>query len=124
MRLPPAGIYAIPVTPRFHVSHQWLEWFSRRGLRIVVGVYFRIPDDETVWVGDWPPYNHQAMAASEAVAVFMAAEDRLGWEVVIPRPIAAREIHRIKRLTHVPGRRFSQRVKARRSSTCDSCTDE
>jgi hypothetical protein len=40
---------------------------KRRGQAAIVGVYFRIPDEEVVWVGH---YNqaHRRMTAAEAVA--------------------------------------------------------
>lgn len=73
----PGGIYAMPVTRNFYVSHQWLRELKRRGHGLMVGVYFRIPDDEAVWVGH---YNqaHQVMTAAEAAATFSAAENREG----------------------------------------------
>lgn len=57
---------------------------------MVIAIYFRIPDDEEVWVGH---YNqaHRRMTAAEALAEFMVANNREGWEVIIPRRIAAKE---------------------------------
>src|SRR3954452_19977391 len=88
----PAGIFAVPVTRNFYVSHQWLRELSRRGRGPIVGVYFRIPDSEAVWVGH---YNqaHQEMTAAVAAATVSASENREGWEVIIPRCIASKEIH-------------------------------
>jgi hypothetical protein len=84
--------------------------------------YFRVADDQPVWVGH---YNrgHRWMLASEAVAEFMAAEDAKGWEVVIPRRIEAGEIHRVRRLPQVIGWRFFPSAKGTSPRcTCKFCT--
>src|SRR5262245_29198728 len=75
---------------------------TRRNPGPIVGVYFRIANEERVWVGH---HNqaHRWLSAAEAVAAFLAAEDALGWEVVVPRRIDAAEIHRARRLPQVLG---------------------
>jgi len=62
----PGGVFAVPVTRNFYVSHQWLRELKRRNQGPIAAVYFRIPDDERVWVGH---YNqvHRWLSASEAV---------------------------------------------------------
>lgn len=47
------GIYALPVRPDFVVTHLWLRALKRRNGGLVLGVCFRIPDDEPVWVGHY-----------------------------------------------------------------------
>jgi hypothetical protein len=85
----PGGIFAMPVTRNFYVSHQWLRELKRRGQGSIAGVYFRIADDESVWVGH---YNqaHRLMTAAAAAAEFSASENREGWEVIVPRRVASR----------------------------------
>src|ERR1700716_869562 len=87
----PGGVFAVPVTRNFYVSHQWLRELKRRNRGSIAGVYFRVPDKEPVWVGH---YNqaHRWVSASEAVAEFLDAQDAQGWEVIIPRRIEAGEI--------------------------------
>src|SRR3954468_748530 len=82
----PGGVFAVPVTRNFYVSHQWLRELKRRNQGSIVGVYFRVPDDNRVWIGHYRQ-AHCWLSASEAVAEFAAAEDPQGWEVVIPRRI-------------------------------------
>jgi len=98
-------VFAMPVTDNFYVSHQWLRELKRNGQRSIVGVYFRIPDDETVLVGH---YNqaHAEMSASEAVGAVFNSENAEGYEVIIRRKIDATEIHDLKRLPHVIGWRY------------------
>lgn len=116
----PGGIYAVPVTRDFYVSHQWLRELKRGGARRVSAVYFRVPDDESVFVGHYG-HSHRPMTAAEAVAVFNSAESRLGWEVVIPRRIVVKEIHRVRALRQIVGWRVHPQSKGSRPCTCTFC---
>ena len=117
----PGGIFAVPVTQNFYISHQWLRELRRRGVRTFVGVYFRIPDETVVWVGHyWEP--HRQMSAAEAVALFRTAEDRQGWQVLVPQAIAAKQVHRIRALPQVLGWRYAPDAKGQRPCGCDFCT--
>jgi len=117
----PGGIFAVPVTRNFYVSHQWLRELKRRTQGPIAGIYFRVPDDERVWVGHYNQ-GHQWMSASEAAGEFMVAEDAKGWQVIIPRRIEASEIHRIRQLPQVIGWRFSPSAKGKPPfCTCKFC---
>lgn len=72
-----SGIFAVPVTRDFFVSHQWLRELRRGGKRTFAGIYFRVPDDEIVWLGHYGQ-AHTPVSAAEAVALFMSADDRQG----------------------------------------------
>ncbi len=67
----------------------------RRSAGSISGVYFRIPDEEAVWVGHYGQ-AHRWMTAAQAVCEFSSAEDARGWEVVIPRRIQADELHAVR----------------------------
>lgn len=116
----PGGIFAVPVTRNFYVSHQWLRELKRDGQRTIAAVYFRIDDDTTVWVGH---YNSpaRAMTAAEAVAEFMSSESREGWQVVIPERIDSRKITRIRTLRQLIGWRYAPDAKGRLPCPCDYC---
>jgi hypothetical protein len=117
----PGGVFAVPVTRNFHVSHQWLRELKRRNQGPIAAVYFRISDAERVWVGHYNQ-GHRWMLASEAVAEFVAAEDAQGWEVVIPRRIEASEIHKTRRIPQVIGWRFFPKAKGKPPfCTCKFC---
>jgi hypothetical protein len=116
----PGGVFAVPVSPNFYFSHQWLRELKRRNAGPIAGVYFRIPDDERVWLGHYGQ-RHKWMSAAEAVAVFRKGKDLLGWEVVIPRKIAADEIHRVRRLPQVVGWRYMPGSNGRKPCGCDYC---
>jgi hypothetical protein len=118
----PEGVFAVPVTRNFYASHQWLRELKRRNRGPIAGIYFRIPDDQRVWVGHYGRV-HTWLSAAEAVAVFMAADDPLGWEVIVPRRIEAREIHRTRRLPQVLGWRYFPAAKGKPPfCTCKFCT--
>jgi hypothetical protein len=118
----PVGVFAVPVTRNFFVSHQWLRELGRHQSRPIAAVYFRVPDDEPVWVGHYRQVG-QLMSAADAMREFMTAEDRLGWEVVVPRSIAAREIHRTRRVPQVLGWRYWPGANGKPPfCTCRFCT--
>jgi hypothetical protein len=118
----PGGVFAVPVVRNFFVSHQWLRELKRRNTGAIVGVYFRITDDEPVWVGHYNQH-HAQMTAAESVAQFDAAEDRQGWEVVIPCRIEAKAIQRIRMLPQVIGWRYWPGAKGRKPfCACKFCS--
>lgn len=119
--LPRGGVYAMPVARNYYASHQWLRELRRRSRESIVGVYFRINDDEQVFVGHYNQ-THRWMAATQAIAQFSAAKDQMGWQVIIPRSISASEIHRIRNLPQVLGWRFFPNAKGKPPRcTCDFC---
>ncbi|HYL98915.1 MAG TPA: hypothetical protein VEZ90_08160 [Blastocatellia bacterium] len=109
----------MPVTRDFYVSHQWLRELKRRGGSSIVGVYFRVPDDQLVWVGRYNK-EHKEMSAAEAAALMMS-EKVEGYEVVIPRRIERKEIHRVKHLPQVVGWRYYPESHGRRPCGCPYC---
>lgn len=118
----PGGVFALPVVRCFFVSHQWLRELKRRNAGPLVGVYFRILDEEKVWIGHYGR-NHCELSAAEAVHEFDSAEDAQGWEVVIPRRIEAADIHRIRSLPQVVGWRYYPTAKGQRPfCSCSFCT--
>jgi len=117
----PGGVFAVPVTRNFSVSHQWLRELKRRNQGAFAGVYFRLPDAEQVWVGHYRQ-THRWMSAAEAVGEFDSAADAQGWEVIIPRRIKAGELHRVRTLPQVVGWRFSPESKGKPPfCTCKFC---
>lgn len=102
--VPPRGVFAVPIGPDFFVSHQWLRELRRWQSGTLYGIYFRIPDDETVFAGR---YNaaHQAMTAAQAGAWFRDSAE-LGGEVIFGRRVTPREILRAKALPQVVGWRY------------------
>ena len=98
------GVFALPVISNFLITHQWVRELKRQGFRTAVGVYFRIPDDQVVLAGQ---YNEEKKpcSASEAATRFHS-EQKLGFETVVPRSIAAGEIHAVRSLPQTLGWRY------------------
>lgn len=118
----PRGVFAAPVTSNFYASHQWIRELRRRNRGPIVGVYLRIPDEQPVYIGHYGQ-AHQCLSAADAVAQFAGADDPLGWEVLIPRRIEPKEIHRTRRVAQVVGWRFYPKAKGKPPfCTCKFCT--
>jgi hypothetical protein len=114
------GVYAMPVLPNYFISHQWLREMKRRGVRTMMGVYFRIPDREAVVVGHFGQ-AHVPMTAARASRVIMDAADPRGYEVVIPRRIEAAELHAIRPVPQVIGWRYFPGAHGKRVCGCPVC---
>jgi hypothetical protein len=114
-------VFAMPVTRNFYVSHQWLRELKRRSRGAIVGIYFRIPDDETVWIGHYKQAHRQMMAAEAAAAVHDTGDTAEGFEVLIPRRITAKEIHRVKTLPQVIGWRYYPNSHGKHPCGCSFC---
>jgi hypothetical protein len=117
----PRGIFAMPVTRNFYVSHQWLrELKGKKAGGTIAAVYFRIADAEMVSVGH---YNqaHQLITAAEALDTMSRSGSAEGFEVIIHRRIEASEIHRVRILRQVIGWRFYPAAKGRKPCGCEFC---
>ena len=114
------GVFAMPVTRNFYVSHQWLRELKRKGGGSIAGVYFRIDDDEVVSIGH---YNqaHQQMTAAEAVGAVMSTPSPEGFEVIIGRKILASEIHRVRELPQIVGWRYYPTSHGKKPCGCPFC---
>jgi hypothetical protein len=114
------GVFAMPVTRNFYVSHQWLRELKRRGVGPIAGVYFRVPDSQTVHVGH---YNqaHQEMTAAQAAALIHEMSPAEGFEVIIPRRIEPREIRRTRRLPQIVGWRYFPGAHGKKPCGCPFC---
>lgn len=114
------GVFAMPVTRNYFVSHQWLRELKRRGDRTFVAIHFRLLDDQIVRVGHYGN-THQIVTAAEAVAIIMAAGNAEGYEVIIPRSVRAGEIHAVRPVRQVVGWRYSPDSHSRKPCGCSYC---
>src|SRR5437868_6454943 len=76
--VPEPGIFATPVARNFFISHQWLRELKRGGAGPIVGVYFRLLDDQLVWIAHYRD-AHQQMTAAQAAGLFMHHESLEGF---------------------------------------------
>lgn len=99
------GIFFMPVTHDFFISHQWLRELKRRGIRTFVGVYFKLDSKEIVWFGKYHE-KHRNLELGKALSEFRNASDKLGFEFLIERKIHSKEIHKIRHLPQTVGWRY------------------
>lgn len=115
------GVYAMPVLENFVVSNQWLRELKRAsGSRTLSAIHFRVPDAEIVLMGHYSQ-EHVEVTAAEAAGAIMHAEDPLGMEIIIPRAIAAKEIHKIRSVPQVVGWRYFPGANGRKVCGCPVC---
>jgi hypothetical protein len=116
----PLGVFALPVVANFYASHQWLRELKRKGVRTIVAVYFRIPDEELVWLGHYREV-HERMTAARAGGFLANLAEFEGFEVVIPRKIRPSEVHRTAELPQVLGWRYFPGAHGRKPCGCEFC---
>ncbi len=106
------GVYATPVVPNFAITHQWARELKRQGVRTLICVQFKIPDEERVLVGK---YNGEKleMTASEALGTILEHSDPMGLEVVILRKVLSREITRTYLAPRITGWRYYPAAKGK-----------
>jgi hypothetical protein len=106
------GVYATSVVPSFATAHQWSREMKRRGMRALICVQFKIPDEDPVLVG---AYNGEKveMTPAEALGAVLKHTDPMGLEVVVPRKIDAREITRTYLAPQITGWRYYPAAKGK-----------
>ncbi len=115
-----SGVYSMAVTEDFFISHQWLRELKAEGARTIVGVYFRIPDEETVAVGHYGK-KPVLVSAAEAVGIIRSVENAEGYEVLIPRRIQPSEISKIRHVPQVVGWRHYPGAHGDKPCGCPAC---
>lgn len=117
----PTGVFAMPVLPDYFASHQWLRELKRRGVRTFVGIYFRVPDAEPVFVGHYR-HAHAPMSAAAAAQLIMTAPDARGYEVIVPRRVDPTEIRTVRPVHRVVGWRYYPEAKGQQPfCRCKAC---
>ncbi|WP_436495726.1 hypothetical protein [Actinokineospora sp. HUAS TT18] len=114
------GVFCMPVLPSYVLTHQWGRELRRRGYRSTVAVRFRVPDDEPVTVSHFTRAP-VAMTAAEAAALIRAHPDPRGYEVFLPRPVRAAEIHDVRHVNKVTGWRYLPDAHGRPPCPCPCC---
>ncbi|MDO3680343.1 HEAT repeat domain-containing protein [Paenibacillus ehimensis] len=114
------GVFCMPVIHDFYASHQWLRELRRFNKKNMTAVYFKLGDEETVFFGDYHQ-KHRQGSAGQAVKAFLDREDRLGFQVIVPRKIAKNEILRSKKLSQTIGWRFYPKAKGTKRCLCPGC---
>ncbi|MGD9981106.1 MAG: hypothetical protein AB7H66_01735 [Hyphomonadaceae bacterium] len=114
------GIYAFPVLPNFTLTHQWGREIMKWKRQPMIGVYFRIPDDEVVRFGRYGRVM-RTLSAARAVGEIRKEVDARGFQIIIDRAVTADEIARIAPLRGVTGWRHKPDAHGRRPCGCPGC---
>lgn len=113
-------VYFMPVLQDHFISHQWLRELKRRGARVLVGVYFRLPSSETVWIGKYDE-PHRQVPLGESIGILRSLPDPLGFEMFVERKIEPGEILKIRHLPQKIGWRYKPRVHGTKPCACSAC---
>jgi len=114
------GVYCMPVTQNFYLSHQWLRELKRDGTKSIVGIYFKMSSDEMVFAGRYGR-RHRHITAGEAIKEIMSLDDALGYELIVDRKIEAKEIVGIKHLPQTLGWRYMPESHNKKPCSCEYC---
>lgn len=114
------GIYAFPVLPSHTLTHQWTREIMKWKRQPMIGVYFRIPDDEVVRFGRYGQVMRR-LPAARAVGEIRAQLDPRGFQIVVDRKIGPAEIARITALRGVLGWRHMPNAHGRKPCGCPAC---
>lgn len=113
-------IYAFPVLASHTLTHQWTREILKWRRQPLVGVYFRVPDDEIIEFAHYQSALVQLPAAA-AVGEVRILRDPRGFEFVLRRPVARKDITRIAPLRGVIGWRHMPDAHLRRPCGCPAC---
>jgi hypothetical protein len=114
------GVYVMPVLSSYVATHQWVRELQRSQRGPLSAVDVRLPDDESVLVGHYAT-RPEELPAARAAALLRELPDPRGWEVFLPRSIAAREVRRVRAIGQGLGWRYVPDAHGQRPCTCDGC---
>ena len=114
------GVYAVPATPDFYRSHQWLRELLVHNPGPLRAVYFRLSSEARVLFGTYRD-GHVEGTADEAVGFLMAMEQPLGYEAIILDPVPASAITSIMPMRQVTGWRYFPGAKGSKPCGCPMC---
>lgn len=114
------AIYAFPVMPSYTITHQWTREVMKWRRQPLVGVYFRVPDDEEIEFGHFNSDLIRIKAAA-AVGEVRKARDPRGFQLILGRPVERRQISRIAPVRGVVGWRHFPDAHLRRPCGCPVC---
>lgn len=114
------AIYAFPVLRSYTLTHQWTREILKWRRQPMVGVYFRVPDDEPVEFGHFNSGLITLPAAAAAGEVHKAKDPR-GFQIILRRPVERKEINRIAPVRGVTGWRHVPDAHLRTLCGCPVC---
>ncbi|WP_436530185.1 HEAT repeat domain-containing protein [Actinoplanes sp. HUAS TT8] len=113
-------VFCFPVLPSHTLTYQWARELRRRGPRNFVAVTFALPDDEPVQIGHYGK-EREAVTAARAVAMLRSMENPMGYEVIVPRRVTARDVRTIRPAPRITGWRYMPAAHGRKPCACPGC---
>jgi len=114
------GVYLMPVLSSYTLTHQWVRELRRWHPGPFVAADVRLLGDQPVWAGHYAQVP-VAVSAAEAVAMARDGRDVRGFEVFLPRRIAAGEVRRIRKINKPVGWRYLPDAHGHRPCACPTC---
>lgn len=114
------GVYAVPVTPDFYRSHQWLRELLIHNPGPLHAVYFRLAGTAPVLFGTYRD-GHVLGTADAAAGFLMAMDQPLGFEAILLEAVSPDAITSIKPMRQVTGWRYFPGAKGRKPCGCPVC---
>jgi hypothetical protein len=114
------GVYCFPVLNNYYYSHQWLRELKRKGIKEILAVHIRIPDNEKVWVGYFGS-EHRNVEANRAIRIILETEKKDGFEVIIPRKVNKNEIISVYKPSQIVGWRYYPNSHGKKPCGCPYC---
>ena len=110
----------MPVLASYTLTHQWVREMRRWHPGPFAAADVRLAGGEPVWAG---LYSQLPVAVTAAEAMGMARDGRdvRGFEVFLPRRVAAGEVRRIRKITKPVGWRHLPDAHGRRPCACPAC---
>ena len=105
------AVFCMPVLQDFYTSHQWLRELKCRRTKKMVGVYFRIPDDELAQFGYFNQ-QQELLPVHLAIKKLIALPDPMGYEMILLRSVTRVEVHKIRALPQTIGWRYMPDARA------------
>lgn len=117
------GVYCMPMTENYVATYQWNRELKRSEQnKQMKAIHFRIPDEEMVYIGHYAEREgKQSVKASEAVKLFRETENKMGYEIIVPRKITKKEIIKIKNVNQNVGWRYYPKAHETKLCICSGC---
>jgi hypothetical protein len=114
----PHVLFAMPMTPDFGLTYQWMRELRRWHDERLIAVHLRLPSEEEVLVGRYNQ-RHIRMPLGEAIRRLLRAPE--GNEIVVLRPVRAKEVARIQEVTQRVGWIETPEQHGKSDCLCPAC---
>jgi hypothetical protein len=86
----------------------------------IIAIYFRIPDDEILFCGNYTE-KMVCVKATETHKIFTSQEDKMGFQAILTRKVSKNEITKIKNIPQITGWRHYPKSHEKKRCLCPAC---